>query len=126
MLFYKGFRYSEEFKKKISGSLSTVRTIVSSRPDAHLSTIPSVRTTCHTVRTPNRPSIIRPDDIYFRPDLHCIKKLLFQVASVRTSQQLVRMPFNDQSALDSFQVQFKGRLLQQSGRHGFLSRRAHT
>jgi len=36
--------------------------------DAHLSTIPSVRTTCHTILTPERPSIIRPDNVYFRPD----------------------------------------------------------
>jgi len=39
-----------------------------SRPDAHLSIVPSVRTMCHTVRTPDRPSIIRPDDVYFYPD----------------------------------------------------------
>jgi hypothetical protein len=118
MLFYKGFRYSEEFQKilpasqKISSSLSAVRTIVPSRPDAHLSTVPSVRTTCHTIRTPDRPSIIRSD-------LHCFEKLQFQLASVRTSQQPVRTPLSDRSALDSFQVQFKGRLLQPS-------RRAHT
>jgi hypothetical protein len=41
---------------------------VPSRPDAHLSTVPSIWTTCHTVRTPDRPSIIRPDDVYFCPD----------------------------------------------------------
>jgi hypothetical protein len=41
---------------------------VSSRPDAHLSTVPSVRTTCHTVRSPDRPSINHPDDVDFRPD----------------------------------------------------------
>jgi hypothetical protein len=50
------------------GSLSAVRTTVPSRLDAHRSTVPSVRTTCHTVRTPDRPSIIRPDDVYFGPD----------------------------------------------------------
>jgi hypothetical protein len=72
-----------------------VRTIVPSRPDAHLSTVPSVRTMCHTVRTPDRPSIIRPDDVYFRPDLHCFEKLLFQLAYVRTSQQPVQTPLSD-------------------------------
>jgi hypothetical protein len=41
---------------------------MSSRPDAHLSTVPSVLTTCHTVRTLDRPSIIRPDDVDFCPD----------------------------------------------------------
>jgi hypothetical protein len=59
------------------GSLSAVRTTVPSCPDAHLSTVPSVRTTCHIVRTPDRPSIIRPDDVYFRPD-----PSLYQEASV--------------------------------------------
>jgi len=49
-------------------SLSAVRTTVPTRPDARLSTVPSVRTTCHTVQTPDRPSIIRPDDVYFGPD----------------------------------------------------------
>jgi len=51
--------------KKISGSLSVVRTIEPSSPDAHLTTVPSVRTTCHTVRTPVRPSIICLDDMHF-------------------------------------------------------------
>jgi hypothetical protein len=31
-------------------------------------TVPAVRTTCHTVRTPDRPSIIRPENVDFRPD----------------------------------------------------------
>jgi len=63
-------KFSESLSA-VSESLSAVRTIVPSRPDAHLSTIPSVRTTCLTVRTPNKPSIIRPD-------LQCFEKLLFQ------------------------------------------------
>jgi hypothetical protein len=41
---------------------------VSSRPDAHLSIVPSVWTTCHTIWLPDKPSIIRPDDVYFRLD----------------------------------------------------------
>jgi hypothetical protein len=97
---------------------------VSSRQDAHLSTIPSVRMTSHTVRTPDRPSIIRPDNVPYRPDLHCFEKLLFQLASVRTFQQPVRTPLSYQSTSDSFQVQFKGRLLQPFGRRGFPSERA--
>jgi hypothetical protein len=64
---------------------------VLSRPDAHLSIVPSVRTTCHSVWTLDRPAS-------FVRTLHCIEKLLFQLASVRTS-------ISDQSALDSFQVQ---------------------
>jgi hypothetical protein len=60
---------------------------VSSRPNIHLSTVPSVRT------------------------LHCIEKLLFQLASVRPSQQPVWTSINDRSASDSFQVQNMGRLI---------------
>jgi hypothetical protein len=52
-------------RQKFSESLSAIRTIVPSRPDAHLSTIPSVRTTCLTVRMLVKPSIIRPDDVQF-------------------------------------------------------------
>jgi len=62
----------------------------------------------------------------FRSDLYCIEKLLFQPVSVRTSQQPVRTPLSDRSDSDSFQVQFKGRLLQPSGRRRFPSGRAHT
>jgi hypothetical protein len=74
MLAYKGFRYSEEFQKilstsqKISGSLSSVPTIEPSRLDAHLTTVPNVRTTYHTIRTPFRSSVIRPDDVPYRPN----------------------------------------------------------
>jgi hypothetical protein len=66
------------------------------------------------------------DDVRSRLDLHCLEKLLFQLASVRTSQETVWTLNSDRSALDSFQVQFKGRLLQPSGRVGFLSGRVHT
>jgi len=41
---------------------------VSSRPDSHLSIAPAFRKTYHTVQTPDRPSIIRPDDVDFGPD----------------------------------------------------------
>jgi hypothetical protein len=89
------------------------------RPDAHLSIVSSVR-------TPDRPSIICPDDVPYRPDLHYFEKLLFQLASVRTSQQPVWTPLNDRSASNSFQVQFKVRLLQLFGRCGFPFGCAHT
>jgi len=59
---------------------------VSSRPDAHLSTVPSVRTTCHPVRTPDRPVSSVRTTCHSVRTLHCIEKLLFQLASVRTSQ----------------------------------------
>jgi hypothetical protein len=41
--------------------------------------------------------------------LHCIEKLLFQLASVRTSQQPVRTPISTRIVSDSFQVPIKGR-----------------
>jgi hypothetical protein len=84
--------------------LLAVRTIEPSRPDLPLSTVPFIR-------TPDRPRIIRPDDVYFRPDLRCFVKLLFHLAFVQT-------PLSDRSASDSFQIQFKGRLLQLSRRRG--------
>jgi len=104
----------------------------------------AVRTTCLPVQTlnyplfrpsgrftiqsgrPDRPSIIYLDDVPSRPDLQCFEKLLFQLESVRTFQQPVRTPLSDRSTSDSFQVQFKGILLQPSGRRGFPSGRAHT
>jgi hypothetical protein len=58
-------RFCTAFKTEVFGSLLAVRTIMPSRLDAHLATIPSVRTTCHTVSTPVRPSIIRSDDVHF-------------------------------------------------------------
>jgi hypothetical protein len=75
-----------------------------SHPDAHLSTVPFIRTTCHTVRTPVRPASSVQTTYLSVQTLHCMKKLLFQLASVRTSQQLVRTSISDRSALDSFQV----------------------
>jgi hypothetical protein len=54
ILFKQGFRFSEVFQKILQ-----VRKVGS---------LPAVRTTCHTVRTPDRPSIIRPDDVGFRSD----------------------------------------------------------
>jgi hypothetical protein len=41
--------------------------------------------------------------------LHCIEKLLFQLASIRTSQQPVRTPISTRTVSDSFQVPIKGR-----------------
>jgi hypothetical protein len=109
MLAFKGFHYSEEFQKilstsqKISNSLLVVRTIEPSRPDAHLTTVPYVRTTCHTVWTPFRPSIIRPNDVHFHPDPPLCQEVSIQLTSVRTTQQHVRMPISTRPASDSFQ-----------------------
>jgi hypothetical protein len=70
---------------------------MSSCPDVNLSTVPSVR-------TPNRPASSAWMTCLSVWTLHCIEKLLFQLASVRTSQQPVRTPISDRSALDSFKV----------------------
>jgi hypothetical protein len=50
---------------------------VLSRPDAHLSTIPSVRTTCHPVRTPDKPVSSIQTTYLSVQNPHCIEKLLF-------------------------------------------------
>jgi hypothetical protein len=65
---------------------------VSSHPDAHQSTVPSVWTT-----------------YLFRPDPTLYRELLFQLASVRTSQQPVRTPLSTRTVSYSFQVPIKGR-----------------
>jgi len=65
------------YKLEDFGSQSAVQRIVPSRPDAHLSTAPSVQKTCLTVRTQDRPSIIRPDDVHFSPG-----PLLYREATV--------------------------------------------
>jgi len=41
---------------------------VLSRPDVHLSTVPSVRITCSSLPDARQTIIIRPDDVSFRPD----------------------------------------------------------
>jgi len=59
------------------------------RPEAHLSTDPSVRTVCHTVRTPDRPSIIRPGDVDFRSDLPLYREA-FVPAYIRPDDSAAR------------------------------------
>jgi hypothetical protein len=102
-------RLCTAWKIKDFGSLSAVRTIEPSRLDAHLSTVPSVRTTCHTVQTLVRPSIIRPDDVHFYPDPPLCREISIQLASVWMSQQPVRTPLGTRPVSDSFQVSIKER-----------------
>jgi hypothetical protein len=65
----------------------------------------------HPDRTLDRPvSSVRTTYLYFWT-LYCIEKLLFQLASVRTSQKPVWTSISDRSASDSFQVQNIGRLI---------------
>jgi hypothetical protein len=52
--------------------------------------------------------------IFFVRALHYIDKLLFQLASVRTSQQPVRTPINTRTVSDSFQVPIKARSINRS------------
>jgi hypothetical protein len=47
-------RFCTTYQSEEFGSLSAIRTIVPSRLDAHFSTVPSVCTTCLTVRTPSQ------------------------------------------------------------------------
>jgi hypothetical protein len=108
-----GFHYSELSQKTLHcedfSSLSAVRTIEPSRPDAHLTTVPSVRTTCHTVRTSVRPSIIRLDDVHLHPDPPLCREGSIQLASVRTFQQHVWTPPGTRPVSDTFQVLIKER-----------------
>jgi hypothetical protein len=69
----------------------------------------SVRTTCHTVRTPVLLSIIRLDNVHFRPDPPLCREVSIQLASIRTSQQPVRTPLGTRPVSDSFQVPIKER-----------------
>jgi hypothetical protein len=47
---------------------------VSSRPVAHLSTVPSVRTTCHSVRTSDRQASPVRTTYFFRPDTYFVSR----------------------------------------------------
>jgi hypothetical protein len=47
---------------------------VSSRPDAHLSTVPSIRTTCHSVRTSDRQASPVRTTYFFRPDTYFVSR----------------------------------------------------
>jgi hypothetical protein len=89
---------SEDSAVRRIGSLSAVWTIVPPHPDAHLSTVPSVRTTYHTVRTPNRPSIISLDDMYF-----CLDPSLYWEASVLACIR----PDDSAARLDALQYSIK-------------------
>jgi hypothetical protein len=83
------------------------RVIPSGRPSVHCSIHPDdvfIPTGCQTDQ--HHPSERR---IFSVRTLHCIEKLLFQLASVRTSQQPVRTPLSTRTVSDSFQVPIKGR-----------------
>jgi hypothetical protein len=50
---------------------------VSSRPDAHLSTVPSVRTTCHFVWTSDRQASSVRTTCFFRPDTYIASRSFY-------------------------------------------------
>jgi hypothetical protein len=82
---------------------------VSSRPDAHLSIVPAIRTTYVPYRPDARQtkaSSVQTTWISVRT-LICIEKLLFQLASVRTTQQPVRTTLSDRS---SFRFSFQNQI----------------
>jgi hypothetical protein len=111
--------------RRISSSLSAVRTIKPSRPDANLSTVPYVRTTCSTIRTAkidqHHPSGRSVHSVWTP---YCIEKFLCQLASVRTFQQHVRTPLSTQLVSDFFPSSKKGKINQPSEQCGIPSGRA--
>jgi hypothetical protein len=96
--------------RRNSSSLSAVRTIEPSRPDAYLSTIPSVQTTCHPVRTLDRPASSVRTKCSFRPDPILYREVSVPACIRRTSG---RLPVFDQFLI-SFQVPRKGRSVNHS------------
>jgi hypothetical protein len=90
---------------------------VSSHSDAHLSAVPSVRTTCSSRPDPRQTSIIRPDPTLYReasvpacirPDITAARPDAYQYSN----------------SLRFFPSSNKGKIDQPSGRCGIPSRRA--
>jgi len=71
---------------------------VSSRPDAHLSIAPSVRTMCHPVRTPDSPASSVQTTCLFRPDTSLYREASVPACFVRTFQQHVRTPISSRNS----------------------------
>jgi hypothetical protein len=63
---------------------------VSSRPDAHLSTAPSVRMMCHPVRTPDNPASSVRTTCFFCLDTSLYREASVPACSVRTMCYTVR------------------------------------
>jgi len=96
---------------------------VSSRPDAHMSTVPSVRTTCHSVWTSDRQASSVRMMGFFRPDTYIVSRsfcaclLHPDVSAARPdSYQFL----NGSLILSKFK---KGKINQPSGRCGIPSGR---
>jgi hypothetical protein len=70
---------------------------VPSRPDAHMSTAPSVRTMCHPVRTPDNPASSVQMTCFFRSDTSLYREASVPACSVWTFQQHIRMPISSRT-----------------------------
>jgi hypothetical protein len=62
------------FRPDAHQSTTSVRTTRSFRPVAHLSTVPSIRTTCHSVRTSDRQASSVRTTCFFRPDTYIVSR----------------------------------------------------
>jgi hypothetical protein len=92
--------------RRNSSSLSAVQMIEPSRPDAHLSSVSSIRMTCNPVRTLDRPTSSVKTKCSFRPD-----PILYREVSVLAcirSDVSAACPDASQFLI-SFQVPRKGR-----------------
>jgi hypothetical protein len=63
---------------------------VSSRPDAHLSIVPSVRTTCHSVWTSDRQASSVRTTCFFCPDTYIVSRS-FYVSLLRSDVSTARL-----------------------------------
>jgi hypothetical protein len=81
---------------------------VSSRPDAHLSTVQSVWPTCHSVRTSGRLASSVRKTCFFRPDTYIVSRS-FYANLLRPDVSAARLDAYQFSFSDSFQVSRKGR-----------------
>jgi hypothetical protein len=94
---------------------------VSSHPDAHLSTVPSVRTTCSSRPDTRQTSIIRPDDVSFPSGPYTVSRSF--CSSLHPSGPL-SSPSGRPSVIDQLQILSKFSIwkdqLQPSGRCGFF------
>jgi len=110
---------SEEFQS----SPSAVHTMCHPRPDAHLSTVPSVRTTCLSVRTSDRQASSVRTMCFFRPDTYIVSRS-FCASLLRPDISAARpnaYQFSNGSLiLSKFK---KGKINQPSGRCSIPSRR---
>jgi hypothetical protein len=97
---------------------------VSSRPDAHLSTVPSVRTTYSSRPDARQTSIILLDDVSFRLDPTLYRKA-FVPACIRPDISASHPDaYQYSNSLRFFPSFNKGKIDQPSGRCGIPSRRA--